>query len=114
MQDGYKVIERKEDDLMSTLKSELERLGLVRIKRQGIFEELTSSAPVNRLGKPQIWYKWMIRRKTPRNAHIRCCMCGNDNDDIGLEETERSREIGLKLDSKKVSHGCLKECSKCR
>lgn len=32
--------------------------------------------PKNRLGKVVMWAKWDIRKKIPKNAERRCCLCG--------------------------------------
>lgn len=86
---------------MSSLKEQLVSLGLVDAETtkdsRGSFDKAMLTAPINRLGKPQTWYKWLVRKKLPKNMSERCCMCGEYGMRDTLERTSESKEAERKL-----------------
>ena len=102
---------------MSTLKSQLESLGYKDSKAEtrgsSNFDDAIKDGPKLENGKIAIWYKWLIRRRLPKNMSDRCCMCGKYMSD-GLERTDNSRHVEFELKAKKLKPAVLYECNKCQ
>lgn len=75
------------------------------------FEKNIANGPRNRLGKVQVWYKWILRKSVPSNVSTRCCICGDTHAET--TETERSEWAANKLRSKKIKIDTLGECQSC-
>lgn len=100
---------------MSTLKEQLSKLGLVDEKdsdNRGSFNKAMKDAPKNRLGKPMIWYKWLVRKRLPSNMSGRCCMCGQYRKSCEtLERTDEAKRVERRL--KKLKPKPLAVCGLC-
>ena len=100
---------------MSSLKEQLVKLGIAEDtnEKSGSFDEAIKSAPRNRLGKPQTWYRWLLRKKLPSNMSGRCCMCGTYRKRCEtLERTEEAKYVERRL--KKLKPKPLAVCGLCR
>ena len=98
---------------MTTLKKALESIGIKSQKRgSSSFEKNLDVYPKNRLGRPVFFYKWILRRRVPKNHAARCCLCGNITGE--LYTTEKSKEATEIVKSKKIECNTLKVCKLCK
>lgn len=83
------------------MRDALSRAGLIEDQQdeRSSFEQRLDEYPSNRLGKPVVWAKWLLRRKLPVNYHQRCCYCGRSDPSVKLSCKSHT----------KIPQGILKE-----